>query len=293
MLPEKVAVKEVKGDQADIKPEAGNEVTPANNQPETIKANEILKRFSEEPESKQANENELAELKNVNLDDIKDPESRAFVERRVKELESGVNKKFEEIAQKRKELEAKLAEANQPWTPQRIQSLLKDQNFLASVQELQGSSAPPEWEGSQEDWSSLSPREKQEFDNLRRENRSTSQQVQHLLQSLENEKLDKQLKEKYPNYDSKVVDDVQKGLMNGTIQATREDLWKVANYERDVERAYRLGLKDRNGEISDKLNAGQTLNGINTKTTTELPEEVKKGGITSILKYRLAQSKKS
>jgi hypothetical protein len=262
-----------------------------------VSVEDILKRSvtaeaSVKPSSSESNASELADLKSVKLDDIKDPQARAFVERRVKELESGVNRKFEELAEKRRELEARLAEANPTWTPQRIKTLLQDQNFLSSVQELQRTSAPQEWEGSQEEWSSLSPREKQEFDNLRRQNMDMSRKFDQLLQSQEAQKQDEQLKQKFPDYDPEEVNKLQKGLMDGTIQATRADLWKVATFEKAIERAYRLGLQDKNQGLKEKINAGSNFNEMNVNSSNEVPEEIKKMGITEILKYRLSQTKK-
>ena len=251
------------------------------------KASDIVKRFKADQSGETK---ELDDLKKVNLDDIKDPQARSFVERRVKELESGINRKFEEIAAKRKELEAQLQEASKPWNKDRLKSLLRDQNFLASVQELQTEVAPSEFGGSQEQWSNLSPEEKREFENMRRENMSTRRQVQQLLQAQEDEKL----KEKYPNYDPVVVDRLQEGLISGTVQATRDDLWKVANYEKDIERAYQLGLKDRNGDLSAKQAAGSGFQEVgNVKPANDLPDEVRKSGITAILKHRLLQAKRN
>lgn len=250
-----------------------------------LSAHEILRRSGESnaPQPKGAEDS-----KTINLDDIKDPDARAFAERRIKELESGYNKKFEEVAKTRKELESQMAQANQPWTPNRIQSLLKDQNFLSSVQELQRSQAPTEWSGSDEEWSSLSPREKQEFDTLRRENMSTRQQVNQLLQSQE----DVKLKEQFPNYDANIVNELQRGLLDGTIQATRADLWKVANYESDIERVYQLGMRDAKQGVTDKLNAGHRFTEMNVKSSeSDIPEEVRKQGISSILKWRMNNPK--
>ena len=245
---------------------------------------DILKRASTIKDTPQS---DPLEKPKVSLDDIKDPVAREFAERRVKELESGFNKKYEDIANKRKELETKLADSSQPWTPQRIQSLLKDQTFLSSVKELQSQSSPPDWTGSEDQWSSLSPSEKKEFENLRQENQSTRLQVQQLLQTQK----DKELKELFPDYDPVEVDRLQKGLIDGSVIATREHLFKVANYEKMAKRVYELGYEDGSKGLSEKANVGQPLPEMTVKPSSDLPEEVKKKGIGAILQYRLAQVK--
>lgn len=265
------------------------ETLEAQTPPKPMSSMDILKRANE-PDAiqTQSDKAELAELKTVNLDDIKDPVARQYAERRIKELESGVNKKFEEIAKTRKELEAKLAEVNQPWTPTRIQSLLQDQNFVSSVQELQKTQSPQEWSGTESEWSSLTSEEKQEFEKLRQENQRNSSQLQQILQAQE----DAQLKQKYSDYDPDAINAVQQQLLNGTMQATREHLYKVVNFDTAVERAYKLGLQDRNSGLSEKLNVGEQLGNMQVSSSSEPPKEIKEKGLAEVMRWRLSQIKK-
>lgn len=226
------------------------------------------------------------------LDDIKDPNARSLVEKRLKELESGFNKKYEELAHKRKEYESKLNESD-VWNRDKLDRALKDPTFISLVQaHYQQASThrpPATWEGSTEEWSALTTEEKQQFAQL---NSRVAAQEQMMSQMLKAEE-DTKLKTVYPDYDPKTVDQIQQDLLSGRVQATREHLWKVANFENAVKRAYELGIQDRKLEINDKLNAS-TPQSVRTITPSgEVPEEIKKGGFASIAKWRLQQARGS
>jgi hypothetical protein len=224
------------------------------------------------------------------LDDIKDPVARAVVEKRLKEFESGYNKKYEDLANKRKEFESKMSQ-QEIWDQEKLDRALKDPTFVSLVQARQQQAsahqAPSTWEGSSDEWSSLTAEEKQQFVQL---NSRLSAQEQIMSNMLKTEE-DSKLKQSYPDYDPKLVDQVQQDLLSGRLQATREHLWKVANFETAVERAYKLGLQDRKLELNDKLNASTTPSNRNVTPANEVPEDVKKQGFGAIGRWRLNQLK--
>ena len=82
-------------------------------------------------------------------------------------------------------------------------------------------------------------------------------------------------KEKYANYAPDVVDTITKDLMNNKRAATREDLWKVIDYENAVNRAYALGLSDKI-VINNEKAAGIThVDGSGNVTTSPVLERNK------------------
>jgi len=257
-------------------------------------AQDILTRSSKMTEpaaAKQDTDVTLDDLKeSIKFDDIKDPKARALAEKRIKELEAGFNKKYEKIAEIRKDLESKINQAtNRQWTQEELDRALKDPSFVQLVQARQqqaaASAAPATWEGSTEEWSALTPEEKQQFAQLN--NRlSAQEQIMHdMLKTQEDQKL----KELYPDFDPRVVDQIQQDLLAGRVQATREHLWKIANFESAVQRAYRLGLQDRGSNLNEKLIASNNLPAHSVTPNGEVPEDIKKQGFPAIAKFRLAQ----
>lgn len=261
--------------------------TPVKPEGTQVSAKDILSRMGQEPPKVDP---ELAPIETPKFDDIKDPVAKALVEKRLKELESGYNKKYEDLANKRKEAEALKAQQD-VWNQEKLDRALKDPTFVSLVQARQqqvaSQQAPATWEGSSEEWSALTSEEKQQFAQL---NNRLNVQEQMMSQMLKSEE-DLKLKQTYPDYDPGVVDRIQQDLMAGRMQATREHLWKVANFETAVERAYRLGLQDRKLEINDKFNASTSPSNRSVTPAGEIPEEVKKGGFGAIGRWRLEQIK--
>jgi len=253
---------------------------------EPINAKNILSRALAPEQAPQ----ETPQNGQISLDDIKDPAARSLMEKRLKELESGYNKKYEDLANKRKELEAKMSQSN-AWSPERLEQALKDPTFVSLVQARQqqatAQAAPNTWEGSADEWSALTPEEKQQFAHLNNRLSAQEQMMSKMLQAEE----DTKLKQTYPDYDPSVVDQIQQDLMSGKLIATREHLWKVANHDAAVERAYKLGLQDRKLELSDKLNASSSISTHNVTPTGEVPPEIKKQGFGAIARWRLDRAK--
>jgi hypothetical protein len=72
---------------------------------------------------------------------------------------------------------------------------------------------------------------------------------------VELKKQDETLKTRYANYNPEAVDIITSDLLTGKVRATREDLWKVYDYEPAVKRAYELGRQDGQTEKQEKVNS--------------------------------------
>ncbi len=173
-----------------------------------------------------------------------------WAKKKEKEWASGYGKKFQELSIKEKEIETK---KNTVWTPEKIKAEINKPDFVSSAQQVlnNGSDEP----------STLSETEKtrlnqlqQKIDNLEQTN----------WQSVKTNQ-DVGLKDKYANYAPDMVDTVTKDLIKGTRQATREDLWKVIDYNDAVQRAYDLGLVDKNTANVEKAGS-MTIDGGGTIT---------------------------
>lgn len=195
---------------------------------------------------------------NVNdIEKIEDPKAKEYAQSAYKSFERGYQKKYQEIAQMRKEYEQKLAEANQPWTTERIQSLLNDPNFVKAAQSVAGTNTEEE-----------DP-----------ELRKIKQQQQVLAQQLYTERMrreDEKLLNKYADYDPNAVDIITAELLTNKRIATREDIWKVMKYDEHVRRAYEMGRVDerdtRKKDLVDKQ-AASSIDGSHLQATERIEPE--------------------
>jgi len=177
------------------------------------------------------------------------------------------------LANIRKSLE-KEKETISSWSPERVQSLLNDKNFVDAAQKLQQFQNPPQSGLSDEEWSALSEGEKAKFKQI--EQKVSQLEQLNYLSTLKQQ--DEQLKGRYANYEPTKIDEITQSLITGKVQATREDLWKVIDYENAVERAYKLGLQDRNNYNQEKINASSP-EGFNTTNAVKLePNNGEKSG---------------
>ena len=221
------------------------------------------------------------------LDKITDPAQKAIIEKKIKDLESGYNKKYQTLAQQRKEvddLKLKLS----TWTPQRLAEELRKPEFVQAMQTLQQSSPPSNFEGSTEEWSGLNDSEKQRILAAERETQSLRSQVNKMLQDQE----DVEIKKIYPDFEPQVVDEAIEGLRSGQITASRADIWKVVNHDKNVEKGYQFGYEDGYKKALEKLNGSTHIssNG-NITPADDVPEDVRKGGFSSIAMWRLGRLK--
>ena len=205
-----------------------------------------------------------------------------------KSLVSGANKKFQETAELRKTYEAKV---NEKWTPSKIQELLNNPDFVMSAQSVVTSQAPKSSGMSDQEWSALSDTDKAKFSALE----ARQSQMEQLLQRERQGKEDEVLKSKYPDYAPDIVGTTVSKLVKGEVNATREDIWKVINYDNHVRRAYELGKQDASVDVKEKMGAS-SIEGYNTTAPREVVEPVKGESNTSYFKRivlnRMLQNKK-
>ncbi len=225
------------------------------------------------------------------LEGVTDPAIKEQLVKKSKSLEKGFNTKFQEIANLRKQLE-NISSQSQQWTPEKVKALLQDPTFVQSAQAVVPSTPPDGM--TAEEYSQLTDSEKRELAKL--------PQIEQELSLLRNERFiaqkneqDSRLKDKYQNYNPQAIDSLTTDLIQGKIQATREDLHKVMDYEAAVVRAYKMGLSDKNNQNKDRMNASVTPSHIgivpNSDTPEQKPNQSSRDYLIELGKRRLAQSK--
>jgi hypothetical protein len=201
------------------------------------------------------------------------------------------------LANEKKEVESLRqqlqAQTNQPWTPERVQQLLRDPNFAQAASLVQQSAPPADWSGSQEEWSTLTPNEKRQFSELRNEVTQLRLNQNRQLISSEEEKI----RAKYPDYDPSNVERWYKDAAEGRIPEgqIRELIHKALNFEKYVEGGYKFGLEDRNVMLREKA-SGMSPNAVQTQTVTDIPKraegESSRSLFAKLARMRLANNQK-
>jgi hypothetical protein len=215
----------------------------------------LLQRVSSfKPEETKAPEENKPDTFNPNdIESIEDPQAKEYAQKAYKSLEKGYQKKFQDLAALRKEVEAMKQDSN-TWTPERVNKLLNDPTFVQSAQQIAGLS-----QEAQDDYSALSEQERKEIASLKQElNMLKQNSTQAEIRAQ-----DEHLKSTYANYDSSAVDTLTADLLAGKVQAGRGDLWKVIDYENAVQRAYELGRQDNRGGLEEKVNSSSATEGLN------------------------------
>jgi hypothetical protein len=187
------------------------------------------------------------------IEKLPDPVLKEQVLGLKKSLLKGENQKYQEIANLRKQYETELAKQTS-WTPERVQGLMQDQNFVKAAQSILNTPS--------QDNSMLTETERKTLDDNNRQIQSIMYQNQQLLRVQQ----DTQLKNKYANYEPNVVDKITEDLLQGRVQATREELWKVVDYDSAVKRAYELGKQDRQTQNQEKATGMTVTGGVNMGT---------------------------
>lgn len=213
---------------------------------------------------------------------IADPTARQVAEQAYKSMQADYTRKTQDLAAKRKEAEALKAQAESE--KYNIPALLNDPKWVQVASEHQKTIKPqpsPSANGdlTEEEFSYLPPEQQKSY--LKMKQLEQGQQV--LASQLQSERLQKEdmsLKSKYANYDSRTVDQIYSDMMNGRLQATREHLWKVADYESAVARAYELGKQDRKLDLTDKSAGSSQPSGVSVTPTSDSPAKLpNEGGV--------------
>ena len=183
-----------------------------------------------------------------------------------KSMQADYTRKTQAAANDKKEAERIKTEYS-TWTPERVQQLLNDQTFVNAAQSVMKTQAPTTFEGTQEEWSGLSDTDKAKFQQLTNKVNLLEQQNYQVRKIQE----DETLKTKYNNYDPQAIDILTADLLKGKVQATREHLFKVYDYENAVERAYHLGIQDGKTGIREKVSSS-SMEGTMATTNREQPK---------------------
>ena len=155
-------------------------------------------------------------------------------------MQDGFRKKTTEVSNEKYHLQKELEKLNN-WTPERIQQLLNDPKFVNAAQSIIGQQPSGEYESDE------AKRIKQlenEISNIKGQGFQTLKLQQ-----------DEQLKGRYANYNPEAIDIITNDMLTGKVQATREHLWKVLDYDEAVKRAYELGKTDGQGNTKEKISA--------------------------------------
>jgi len=204
------------------------------------------------------------------LESIQDPVAREQALKAYKSFQKGFNRKFQELAEIKKALEGK-SEQYSSWTPERVQQLIHDKNFQDAAKSVMNTYQETGGQLSPEEYSALTDSEKRQFNEMRSQLNMITQQNSKLIQQQQDEKL----KGRYANYSPAIVNDMTQQLLEGKYQATREDIWKVIDYEPAVKRAYELGKQDRQLDIGQRQDASVTTTGVNQTPVNDVPPKGK------------------
>lgn len=237
---------------------------------------DLVSRIATAPAAKPAEP--ASEVTAASLEDIKDPTIRTVVETKLKNLESGFNKKYMKLAEEQKAAEALKQkyeqEVNQPWSPERLQQMLQRPDFAQAVQsayQTQSQLAPPAtWEGSQEQWSNLSDSDKQAFRHMQGQVNSLMSQQEQMQHAQEHERV----KTRFPDYDPKAVESFYRDANAGKMgsEQIKEMIWKALNFQKYVDNAYAFGQQDRQGSLQEKINGNTNPQNNSVQVSGDMPQ---------------------
>ena len=200
------------------------------------------------------------------IDKIEDPIAKEYALKAYKSFERGYQKKFQELAQEKREIETERESGNK-WTTQRVQELLSNEEFINVSQQIIQSSKPASVDISDEDWSNLSDSDKLKIQGLQQ--RIDNMEHQSKLEKY-NAQLDREnqaLSSKYDNYEPTRINQIRTDMYNGKIQATNEHLYKAFYHDDNVKRAYLNGLEDGKSGVRQKADVSAT----DVRTNTIIP----------------------
>lgn len=190
------------------------------------------------------------------IDAIKDPLAKEIAIKAYKSMESGVQKKFQDLANQRKVVETQLADM-QTWTPEKVQKyLLSNPTFLQAAQQVSGNqNQNPSHVGlTDEQFSALTEKEKSELAQLPTLKNEINQLKQVNYQAIISQ-TDTQLRTKYNDYDPMVVDNSLRRIMNLQPHELRELVYKAEMHDEHVASAYALRTQEVNQLNQTRTNA--------------------------------------
>jgi hypothetical protein len=167
-----------------------------------------------------------------------------------KSMQADYVRKTQEAAELKRQAEDKSKQLSN-WTPERVQQLLNDQQFVQAAQQVAQSQNPKGSGLTDQEYSALTDSEKAQLSSMQQQLQQMQQQNWQMQQKAQ----DEHLKAKYANYAPDIVDTTVNQLVRGEVKANREYVWKAIDYDDAVRRAYELGKQDRLMETTEKQQA--------------------------------------
>lgn len=246
-----------------------------------------------QPKAQEAQGESFFDIKEI--EKITDPRAREVAEKAYKSMQSDYTRKTQTLAEQRKAAEElkkqyeEIKTVSSNWTPERIQQLLNDPNFVEAASKVAGTPSKTNQYGvSEEKWSALTEEERAEI----AQTKQIALQSQQYLQSLQKAQQDQELKSKYENYNPQAMDTITTEVIQGKRQITREDVWKAVDYDRLIaeqkaiaEKAYQLGRLDAQGKNQEKVQSMAYGTSSQAATPTrDVPEKLPTESAISYIK---------
>ncbi len=231
--------------------------TEKKSEPDLITRVSQFKKEETKPETTNETTSETKDTFGLTQEDFEKVNTDPVLSKFYKSMQADYTRKTQAAANEKKEAERikqeseKLKTEFSNWSPERIQQLLNDQNFVNAAQVVMKQQAPSNFEGTQDEWSSLNDADKAKFQNLEREIGLLKQQNYQAHKQQE----DETLKQKYANYNPQAIDIITADLLQGKVNATREYLYKAMFHDENVKSAYELGLQDGKNGVKEKVSS--------------------------------------
>lgn len=228
------------------------------------------------------------------IDALQDPELKQYMLSMRKTGVRGIQERLQEISEMRKELTALKQGINPGWSPERIQQLLNDKEFLNAAQAVLGNQG----QVVEDDGEYVPESVKQKLAKLEQENSQFKQQWNQFSQQqtmAQRVQEHERLKERYGNYDPQKVDELINGLIQGKVQAGPEVVYKAYFHDDNVKRAYEMGRRDAAGGVQDRQQASSfSSNSVQQPNSEIKPEqnETNKQFLNRIINNKLSQLRK-
>jgi hypothetical protein len=198
-------------------------------------------------------------------------EAQAWAEAKGKSLERGVQKKFQEIAELRKTLEASIAEAQRrktapdTWTREDVLKAQNDPTFIAHAQAVLA-----EQQDSGDEYSALSAEERRRLADIERRQLAEQQARDAAFEQSEHARL----AAKYQNYSVDAVNQAMQALRTpGAVKDTMEWIHKAITFEDQVNAAYAMGVKEGQHKAQEKAAAMAYPGAEVVQTPAQRPRE--------------------
>lgn len=228
------------------------------------------------------------------IDSLQDPELKQYMLSMRKTGVRGIQERLQEISEMRKELTALKQGINPGWSPERVQQLLNDKDFLNAAQSVLGNQG----QAVEDDGEYVPESVKQKLAKLEQENSQFKQQWNQFSQQqtmVQRAQEHERLKERYGNYDPQKVDELINGLIQGKVQAGPEVVYKAYFHDDNVKRAYEMGRRDAMGGVQERQQASSFSNNNVQQPNSQIkPEqgETNKQFLNRIINNKLSQLRK-